>query len=82
MGLLGTTRPDKHDRVFLVPCKKLLVGVRYIHAFTGKVAFYQVPETQGHLKLDTLYELLCTKLLRESIEFVCLPVHMKHDTSL
>ena len=42
---LPTGWPVKHGRIFRVTCKMLLVG--YVHAKTGQVTLYKVPETHG-----------------------------------
>ena len=37
----------KHDRVFLVPCKKITSPVyATVHVYTGQATLYKVPETQ------------------------------------
>ena len=42
---MDTTRPDKHGRVFLVPCFTLICPVyAAVHVNTGQVTFHKVPE--------------------------------------
>ena len=42
-------RPDKHDRVVVVPCKGD-ASLRYCtEAYTGQVTFYMIPETHGYV---------------------------------